>query len=281
MPEPEGRPEAPAAGWRPAVPLAWALLALALAPVLAELAGHAWQEPWAGYAGLFMALFAAAALRERRPSRGRADGLLLLAGALALELVAVVGGPLRLGRPALPAAALGLARVLGRPSLPVALLALWWVPVPSALAKLASPALESAWLALAALPWELAGSGLVVEGPLATWAGARFQADHPDGGLPLLALFAGLGWYAALRAGGGLRSALLGALRWAPLALPAQLLAFEAALLGLAVGGPAAAEAALAPGAWIACGGLGLLRAERGSRRALGARSARPRRRAA
>lgn len=248
--------------------LAWALLALALAPVLADLAAHLGREPWAAYAGLFVPLFALAALRERgTPARG-AGGALLLAGALALELVAVVGGPLRLGRVALPAAAIGLARALGRPSLPVAFLALWWVPVPSAVLRLASPALESTALAIAAAPWSLAGAGLAVEGTVASWDGVALRAQAADGGLPLVVLFAGLGWYASLRAGGALRAALRRALVWAPLGLAAQLLAFEAALLALASGAPGGAAAALAPGAWIGAAAAGLLRAELGAVRA-------------
>lgn len=217
----------PRAQWTTRELVLWSALALALTPCWIDLASHWRSEPWAGPSALFLALGVLTAARQRTRARARWEGLLLVAAALALMTVATGGGVARFARPAIPVAVFGLARALGRPSPAVALLALWVVPPPSAVVGLPSPEVQQALGSLAA----------VVTGDPAA---LRFQAI--DAGTPLLACFAGIGWWRAARTEAGLGAALASALRWALLALPAQSLGIAVALVLLATGAPSAAR---------------------------------------
>jgi len=246
----------------------WAALLAALSPSLADLAQHWVVEPWARASALFVPLWLLCAWRDRAPRRPHADGYLLLALGLAVSLAAVGGGMARLGRPGIPLAVVGLARALGRPSPPCALVALWLIPVPDALVERLSPGLEAAVPALAAAVARAFGAQ-------AEWIGGRLVApagalafDAADGGLPLVWVLAGLGWYGAAARRGPLRDAGLAALRAAPWALAAQLLGLLAASGLVVAGRPAAAAVLLRDGVWSAAAAFGLWRAQRGTARA-------------
>ena len=191
----------------------WLALAAACSRVLTDLASHWSAEPWTLYSALFAPLLLLACWSRppeagARPSTGTATGYLYLFGGLAIVAATVGGGMPRLARVALPFAIVGTARVLGRPAPAVAWLALWLVPIPSVLADVAARSLEPAWAML-----------------------SHSTARCPRGAalLPLMALLAGLGHYAALRrsrhAGQWIRSAAL----WGLCAIPLQALVWLAA----------------------------------------------------
>lgn len=232
---------------------------VALSPLLVDLARHLGAEPWARYAALFGPLLLWAAWSDPLRSPPRADGLLWLAAGVALAFVAVGGGMPRLGRPAIPLAVVGLARLLGRPSPARALLALWIVPVPTVLTR-AAPQLQ---IALGELVERWAG-GLRLERAGDHVSLVAAQGALPllpsDGGIPLAALLAGLAWYGAARRGGSLAQAAGQALRWAPWALPIQVLALALAVGLLQIGQPAAARAWLDHGVWALVAAVGLAR---------------------
>jgi hypothetical protein len=241
----------------------WLGLAAALSPVLADLAQHWAAEPWARYSAVFVPLALSLAWSDAPSRRPRADGWLWIALALALALVSAGGGMARLGRPAIPIAVLGLARVLGRPAPVRAALAVWVVPLPNALLQATSPGLE--WLVGAGLARAAAGLGIPLQWVQTrdfvglTAPGGSLALGGVQGGLPLVALLAGLGWYAAARHDAPLRAAARRALRWAPWGLVVQAAAIALAAVLLAAGSPGAARGLLVHATWIAVAACGLV----------------------
>jgi hypothetical protein len=209
---------------------------LAFYPLTVDLARHLSAEPWARYALLFPGLFAWCALRTRGPVAASRSGALWIAAAVALQTLAIAGGVPRYGRPALPLALIGGARLLGLAPLRIALLPLLAIPIPTALVSVPSPALERIWLGLVA-PWLDAGALISLRDPAVMATGGTLILIHADAGLPLAALLAGLAWYAGARLG------------WSPVTTAAALLA--ALPTALAVQAGAVASAALAVG-WSA-----------------------------
>jgi hypothetical protein len=166
--------------------------------------------------------------------------------ALALELVAVGGGVPRFARPAIALAALGMARATGALGLRSALLALFLVPVPTRVLELANPALVPLQLGVADAALRVLGCELpVLGGGLAATATHSLVLDEGGGGLPLVALLGGLGWYAAARACEPPRAAIRRAVALAPLGLPLQAAGVTAALATLALGAPQVGRALL------------------------------------
>lgn len=232
----------PASLWTAREWILWGALAVALSASWVDLARHWLDEPWARPSAVFLPLFVIAAARDRgQPAVPRAGALLVAAG-LAASLVAVAGGLPRLGRPGVPLAMIGMSLALGRPSLPAALLALWVIPPPFALAKLFSPGIEHALGWLAARVAESGGLEVVTTMRALVIDGAALELRPTDGGLPLVIQMAGVGWFAAVRAGDDVRGALATAVRWAPLGLAAQALALVAALGSLIAGAPGTAR---------------------------------------
>jgi hypothetical protein len=261
-------PSAARAGWRE--PVLWVALCAALSPSLVDLARHWVEQPWALPSAIFAPLWLLVTLRDRSPRRPHADGYLLLALGLAVALGCAGGGMVRLGRPGIPLAILGLSRVLGRPTPARALVAAWMVPVPDALLNALSPGLESAIAAAAvALARGFGVDASFTDGLLAGPAGA-LALGPADGGIPLAALLGGLGWYRAASSGASIGAAAVAALRSAPWALPVQIVALCLAC-GLALAGASGlAGDLLHYGVWIAAMAAAWL----GGRR----RSARPER---
>jgi hypothetical protein len=244
----------------------WLALGLAFLPVLIDLLRHVAVEPWARYALLFPVLFVRCALRaESRPAPAR-DGWVWLALGMGVDLLAVAGGSVRLGRPGLALAAVGLCRLFGFARLPVALLTLWAVPVPRIVLDVPSPHLESLVLGVAAGAANLLGAGVVVKGWAAQVGGLEFKLHDYDGGLILLALTSGLGWYAGLMARAGWTGCAWRALLGALAGLPLQILGVTLALGALAWGRPDVGRALLDHGLWLAVALGGIAWAERGVR---------------
>jgi hypothetical protein len=207
---------------------------------LGEWAMHIANEPPAAYALVFPLLLLAAA-RSTPPTEPRpAQGLLWLAAAAVVEVVAFGGGVERLARVALPLGVIGFLRFTGAAALAPAALAFFIVPVPHTLAALAP--LEEVWRAFAEF----------LLGP----AGPTLRLDAWDSGVRLVALFAGIGWYFDARSGGTWRGALRRGAQLAMLGLPVQLGAVIVAV-GLARAGHASlARAFLTHGVWMLCTGV-------------------------
>jgi hypothetical protein len=247
--------------------LAVAALVAAVSPTLVELARQLVAEPATRYALLFPMLLVRAARHEKEATPSRA-GYALLAAGLALELLGFGGGMPKLARPGLPLAVIGLCLALGLASWRTSLLALWIVPVPYAVCSLVSPGLELLWYdGAVGLVNAVTGAGLAIA-PSRDFlfdvvAGAGTLAVRSwEGGLPLAALLAGLGWYAGrlqgATAGRGLRKAGLAGV--VGLLLQAPIVAVSVALL--AAGEVGAAGAVRDHAFWLVAAG-GLLWAER------------------
>lgn len=255
--------------------LLFAALGFALSPILLDLARHLALEPWALYAAAVPPLLAWAARREGGARASPRLGGALVAAALVLEIVAVGGGIVRFGRPALPLAVLGLCRALGLASARTALLAAWMVPVPFVLVEAAGLPLAGLWGELAHAAVAPAGAELALRPTDHAFAlegaGGTLPLRPVDGGVVLAAGLSGLGWLAGLRARAGWLGCALAAAFFALAALPLQLLAVGLAAAALAGGLGALAGWTLALAPWIAgaaLGGVGVTRAGAGERRA-------------
>jgi hypothetical protein len=232
----------------------WLALGAALSPSLVDLARHWALEPWARYSALFVPLLVLAGWTDPRAGRPRADGYALLGLGLILSVATVGGGMPRLGRPGIVLAVLGLARVLGRPSPARALLAAFAIPVPYALSSALGPGLALLAAHATAAAAHAAGGAVELlrsDGAIRL-AGAQgsLTLGPVDGGLPAIALLAGLGWYRAARRGAPVAGAAWTALRWAPLGLAAQALLLAGAGTVFLVGQPAVARGILDHGVW-------------------------------
>lgn len=242
--------------------LVWVALAVALSPVLMDLFDHAATRPWARSSLIFAPLWIVAVWRERGRSTPTAWGHAALVAAVALELFAVRVDAVRLARPALPLALIGLCRAQGLASLRTAVLACWIVPLPNFLRGALSPQLETHLAALAAVPFRWAGSAVEVEAGRVALGEAGLALGSADAGLALVALLAGLGWYASLRSPGTCWRSLRAALLWGALGIPLQLLALQVALVVTSLGAPGGARTLL-DHAWIAVAAAGVVWAER------------------
>jgi hypothetical protein len=206
-------------------------------PALAEWATHIAAEPPTAYALVFPLLLLAAARSTRPTVPDPSRGLLWLAAAAAIEVIAFGGGVDRAARLAIPLGIIGYLRFTGAAALAPAALAFFVVPVPHAIAGIVP--LEAVWRAFAEF----------LVGPY----GAGLSLDAWDSGIRLVALFAGLGWYFDARSGGTWRGALRRGTQLAMLGLPVQLAAVIVAV-GLAREGfPNTARTLLTHGVWILC----------------------------
>ena len=212
-------------------------LVFGLRAALFEWARHLAAEPATAYALVFPLLLLAAGRRVPATPPDRGAGLLWIAAAMAIELVAVGGDVPRLGRLAIPLGVIGFLRFTGSAALAPAALAFFIVPVPHALAALAP--LEEVWRAFAEF----------LLGP----AGPALRLDAWDSGARLIALFAGLGWYADARKGGSWPGAFRRGAQLAMLGLPVQLAAVIAAVALAQAGASEFARAFLTHGIWILC----------------------------
>jgi len=242
--------------WRSAV--LWLGLVGAFSPVLVDLLRHCAAEPWARYALVFVPLLAVCVRQSRAGARASADGYLWLLAGVLIELVAIRADAIRMARPGLALAVIGLCRGFGLASLPASALAFWLVPVPSMILALVSPDLEMFWARLALGPLGLLGAQLSLDGARVLAPTGVLELRSSDGGLPLLALLSGLGWYASIRAGGAAPAAARRALAWGASAIPLQAAAMLLALGVLASGSPELARLMLDAIVWGAVAAVAL-----------------------
>jgi len=237
-------------GWRNAV--LWLGLVGAFSPVVVDLLRHCAEEPWARYALVFGPLLAVCVRQSRAGARASADGYLWLAVGVLIELVAIRADALRMARPGLALAVIGLCRAFGFAPTRAAALALWLIPVPSMLLWFFSPQLEMAVPRLV-VPWVGAlGAPLSLQGSRVLGSSGVLVFRPSDGGLPLAALLSGLGWYAAVRVGSAPSLILRRTLVWAALAVPVQLVTVLLALGALAADLPSLAGFTLDNFWWLA-----------------------------
>jgi hypothetical protein len=234
--------------WRSAV--LWLGLVGAFSPVVADLLCHCAAEPWARYALVFVPLLAVCVRQSRAGARQSADGYLWLLAGILIELVAIRADAIRMARPGLALAVIGLCRAFGLASAPASALVLWLIPVPSMILALASPDLEMAWARLALGPLGWLGAQMSLEGARVLAPAGVLALRPSDGGLTLLALLSGLGWYASIRAGRDAPAAARRALAWGASAIPIQAAGMLLALGALASGSPELARPMLDSIVW-------------------------------
>ena len=172
----------------------WTGLAFAFAPTLADSFHHLVLQPWTRATLIFPVLALVAARAERPCTASRSGWVLILLG-ISIQLLAIGGGLVRVGRIGFVLAAIGLCRGAGWCSLPAALLLGFLLPLPHAVLELGSPWLEGGLAQVAAFFAAGLGFEVVPGRDVLTSAGATLRlADH-DGGLGLAVLFAGLAWF--------------------------------------------------------------------------------------
>lgn len=219
-------------------------LSIGLSPVLYEWGAHLRAEPATRYALIFPLLLLAAVRRAPRERPWLRRGLPWLAAAAIVEVLAFMGGVPRYGRLALPLGVIGWLRASGLAPLPVALLAVWLVPVPRFAGQLGFGAPARLWSAWANA-W-LPGSG------------DALALDPWDSGLRLIALLAGIGWFAGLRRQPRLGAAAGRAALYGLAGVPAQALGVLVAAALLAAGASGASLAWRVHGLWMASALLAL-----------------------
>jgi len=170
-------------------------------PVVSDLVSHIVTHPWARGAMVFPLLVWIAVRAEGANAGLERRWVLRLALpiALAIELVAVAGDVVRLGRVALVLAVAASLFGTGRAGLLTLSLTIWLIPLPSAIAEILSPSLESTWVQIAASP--ISGVSFAA-GPdglmLSTEEGGRMVLVPAAGGLALAYALAGLAWFQGL-----------------------------------------------------------------------------------
>lgn len=247
----------------------WLGLVGGFSPVVVDLLRHCAAEPWAGYALVFVPLLAVCVRQSRGDARASPNGYLWIVVGVVIELVAIRADAVRMARPGLALAAIGLCRAFGLASVPASLLALWLVPVPSLILARPSPDLEMAWARLMLEPLGWLGAQLGMDGARVVAPGGVLELRPSDGGLPLLALLSGLGWYAAVRAGCGVPAAARRALVWGAGAIPLQALAMWLALAALAGRSPELSRLLLDSVVWGVTAAVAVARIELRRRRLL------------
>lgn len=239
--------------------IVWPGLLVAFSPVLLELAEHLIAHPWTRSALVFPWLSALAI----RADRGRSESKPLIWACVVLgiliELVAVSGGILRVGRVGLVVAAMGIVCGAGWARPLTTLLLVWVLPLPSALMRLASPDLESAWGGTVAALVPGLALDAASSGPALVAGEHALRLVAPDGGLALGFGLAGLGWFNAIAVGHRGGRAWVGSIGWGICLIPVQLGILAIGGLALVAGcGPGRARWILDQSGWILVGVLGV-----------------------
>jgi hypothetical protein len=199
---------------------------------------------------VFVPLLAVSVRQSGAGARASASGYLWLLAGVLIELAAIRADVVRMARPGLALAVIGLCRAFGLASVRGSALAFWLIPVPSMILALVSPGLELFWARFALGPLGVLGAEMSLDGTRVLAATGTLELAPSDGGLTLLALLSGLGWYAALRAGCEAPAAARRALAWAAGAIPLQMVAMLLALGALAGGSPELARLMLDSVVW-------------------------------
>ncbi len=258
----------PASLWRRPTSawIVWPGLLVAFSPVLLELADHLIASPWSRSALIFPWLSVVAIRADGARAHSKRLIWACIALGILIELVAVSGGILRLGRVGLVVAVVGVVWGAGWARPAVCLLLVWTLPLPSALMRLASPTLETTWgSAVAAL---LPGLALdpASSGPALVAGDEVLRLVAPDGGLALGYGLAGLGWFRAVAAGHRIGRASRCAIGWGVSLIPVQLGILAIGGLALVAGLEATrARWLVDQSGWILIGVLGLALAAQGS----------------
>jgi len=238
--------------------LLWLGLLVAFSPVLVNLVQHLEEEAWARYVLVFPFLLALCIAQDSSRPRASALGYVALTLGILIELVAIGGSTMVYARPALPLAVIGLCAAFGLASTRTALLACWVIPVPHQVLRMVSPELETALLRPVTGLLDAVGAELRLEGSRVLAPAGELEVFDFDGGLTLVALLVGLGWYAGLRRRCGLFGILRRAVLWGALALQLQLLALLLALLALVLGAPSLGRCFLTHVLWVLVAAVGI-----------------------
>ena len=201
--------------------LLWALLLVALSPVIADWVRHLVAEPTARYAVVFVPLLVHLAWTRPHTQPRRAMALVVVLAAVLVAFLAVGGGVTRIGRLAVPFAILGLAAWIGRPGPAVVGLAFFAIPVPSVI----SDNLAELFEAFSRVPEIL------------------IAPESVASLLAIAALFAGFGYYTRVARGAGVLDGAQGAAIASLWSLPVSgALVSTSACLAFAGAGEMAAE---------------------------------------
>lgn len=214
----------------------WAGLLIAFSPVLLDLWGLWRDQPWSRVSLVFPALIFVAARHDTTPPGPASWGWALVLVGILLELLAVGGGIVRIGRLGLGAAAIGLCLARGWTSVRVALLFAWAIPMPASLLNLVSPLGE--WLQAALAETAIAFSGLPIErsGAVFRIEGRELGLRVRDSGLQTAVALAGFGWSSAILRHRSRSGILRTATACALIAFPLHFLVTTAAVLSFALG---------------------------------------------
>ena len=233
----------------------WPALAAGLSPLWLDWFQHGFEQPWAAYSIVFLPVAAWAAFSAPR-TRPRSWALVGIVLALAIELAALTFGAPQRGRLALPLAWISGCLAFGAAPAPVALIAVWWVPVPSLVFKLTSPAFEHLQIGMLTSLLSMLGLDISHDASWVLAGGKRLGVTRFHSGWNVLALATGLGWWVAGS----------GRARWSPVRCMLVALALGATVhlggLSLAFGalsslGPERA-AAFMTHAWLVAGVAGV-----------------------
>lgn len=192
-----------------------------------DLAEHTWNHPWSRVAIVFPWLFWVALRHEHGRNRAESKSRRLIWACilvgLAIELLAVSGDVLRLGRVGFCIAAVGMVCGAGWARWQAALLLVWMIPLPNSLNRMLSPGLESLWGSIGAVlaPGVVFESGslnmILVAGE------TNLKLVPADGGLAVFFGLAGLGWFRSIISDEPGLNGAGRAMRWGMLMIPIQL----------------------------------------------------------
>ncbi|MCR9093709.1 MAG: hypothetical protein NXI30_05810 [bacterium] len=233
-------------------------LVVAFWPALLELFGHLATHAWSRTALVFPWLCYVAIRCERRrgPDRPRTGSRLAIWSALGIglliELVAVAGDVVRLGRLGGLVALFGVSWGAGWIGLRTALLLVWTIPLPAMLMRVASPRLEIFWAGIAAALVPDVSMVPIDRGAILRSEASELLLLAPDGGLALGFGLAGLGFFGAVVHGADLKRAVASAILWSLIWIPLQLCIVTGATIALSLGADSrVTEAILTQTGWI------------------------------
>lgn len=238
----------------------WVALAIAFSPVLVDLSDHWVVQPWSRACLLFPGLVWLASRQDTVRPGPASWGWALVAAGIVLELLAIGGDVVRMGRVGLVAASIGLCFAGGWSSIRVALLLVWSIPLPASVLNFASPAPEKIVGELGARIVSLFGVGVERVGTRLEGGGSIIELLPADGGLQSAVTLAGLGWFSALLRPTAPLSIARTSILWGLSAFPIHVVLVGAASLALAAGlEPGVIRRGLAEFSWAGILLVGLL----------------------
>jgi len=237
----------------------WLALVVAFSPTLAQWARGLREYPEDRVALLAPLLLGLAISRDSGvTSPSRRDGALALGFGIGLELLGLLSDAQSVSALGFPIAALGVARWLGHPRPVVMALLFFAVPLPDSILMLSSPELETAVAHAASATLRALGFAVEARGFSLLATAGRIELQPAACGAVLATAFAALGWYSAVRSGGGFVKALRRGALAALCALPVQALVVVVSGVLLAQGLRDAGWLWLTQGGWIASSVVGL-----------------------